>query len=174
MKRIKGLVALFLGAETAEEMKGRGLKLSALFAGAEALDYGLMFVTAGLVSLLKWLSVPEWGIFLALWIGNMAVSGFVVWYCDRVGEGATYVDGARRVIDFVLKKSIVLGVLLELALFLRFLLWNGADQFLMFFRPRLSSWAMKAIVFTLASFTQMAVWTIVYARGYDSIVDLLK
>ncbi|NTW89349.1 MAG: hypothetical protein HGB37_00320 [Candidatus Moranbacteria bacterium] len=169
----KGLL-IFFGVDSPEEMKKKGLVLSAAVPAIKWVDWVLVGATATAVGFLKNQGFPEWGIFLILWVTNMALSASVVIAAEKTSLDLTLMEALRRLIDAAIEKSRVTGLMLESVVLIRLLLWDGADQFVIFLKRRIPNFRLLAVVFVMASAIQMAVWTVLYGLGYDNFSDLFR
>lgn len=165
-------ISVFLGAESVEEMRKKGLTLSLAVPVIRWMDWVLMGATASFVGFLKFHAVPEWVIFLILWILNMVLSASVIFAAVKTGTDLTLMEGLRRLVDAVIGKSKTAGLMLEAVVIGRLLLWDGADQFIVFLKRRIVGVPARVAAFILVSGFQMAVWTVLYGAGYDSLSRL--
>ena len=163
---------LFLGARHATEAKRNSLKIAVAFPVVSWLDWVLVGVAVALVGVLKEYGVADTVVFLILWLGNMLVSGSIVYIGRKTQTDLTLMEGLRRLVDKTTEKTRTTGILLEVFLFFRLLLWDGADQFIVFFDRRLKSTGAKIAVFVAASGIQMAIWTVLFIKGYESLTEL--
>jgi hypothetical protein len=152
----------------------KGAWTATLVPSLRFLDWVLVGITASLYSLLKYYSFTDIGIWVILWILNLIVSGSVVVFNDRYKIDITLMQTLRRLVTAMFNKSQPVGLALETIIFFRLLLWDGADQFIIFFRERLSNGPVQVAVFVAASGLQMFVWTKIYSLGYEGILELLK
>jgi hypothetical protein len=82
--------------------------------------------------------------------------------------------GLRRLINAAIAKSWRNGIILEIMVLIRLLVWDGPACFLIFIRERLGLGGIGLAVLVLASGVQMAVWTFIYSLGYESILGAIK
>lgn len=103
----------------------------------------------------------------------MLISAALIFGNDRLRMDITLMQSLRTLVTATLRRSRWLGLLLEVLLFLRLLLWDGPCQLLIFFRPRLASKPSRLGLFVTASGLQMLVWISIYELGYESVSELL-
>ena len=171
---MKNILLLFLGTRHSQDAKRNSLKLAVAFPATRGLDWLLVGCTAGLVGLLKKINMPDSLIFVILWAGNMLLSGMVVYIGRKTRTDLTLMEGLRRLIDKTIERSKKIGLLIEAVLFIRLIIWDGADQFIIFFDKRLKTMAVKVAVFVLVSGIQMAIWTALFVKGYESLSQLFS
>lgn len=165
------IVDIFLGDKKGKEK--RVVAGTAVFRGGV---WAVVFATAFLVAILRKIGLTYVPIFLILWIGNMILSGSVILANKATKVDFTSMEGTRNLLRKTFEKSKVLGCLLEIWLFLWLLVYAGAEQFIIFFEERFSSRGVKILVFVLASFTYVTIWTLVLmglADGFWSLVRKL-
>ena len=126
------------------------------------------------MGVLRKYNVQDSLIFVILWAGNMLVSGMVVYIGRKTRTDLTLMEGLRRLIDKTIERSKKIGLLIEAVLFIRLIIWDGADQFIIFFDKRLKSSLAKVAVFVLVSGIQMAIWTVLFIKGYESLSELFS
>lgn len=173
-KLAKKFAKFFLGVDDESILMEKGLEVGLLFGALNILDYTLVGVTAVIVGFLRYHELSEVQIFLILWIGNMILSGTTVYAQRKTGIDMTLMEGLRRVVNAAIEKNRTKGLLLESLIITRLIIWNGPDQFILFFHERIVTRGGKAAMFVFASAIQMAVWTGLYSIGYDSFTELFK
>lgn len=139
-----------------------------------ALEWGLVGVTAGLVTFLKYRGLSDMSVWLVLWGLNLLFSAAVVLFNDHFRIDLTLMEALRQLTTTAFNKSRWTGYLMELTVFVRLLLWDGASQLLIYFRERLPSRALRGGFFLTASGLQMFIWAKLYSLGYEGIGDILK
>lgn len=139
-----------------------------------ALEWGLVGVTAGLVTFLKYHSLSDMTVWLILWSLNLLFSVAVILFSNHFRIDLTLMEALRKLTTTASARSKWVGYLMELAVFVRLLLWDGASQLLIYFRERLPSRALRGGFFLAASGLQMFIWLKLYTLGYEGIGDLLK
>jgi len=139
-----------------------------------ALEWGLVGVTAGLVTFLKLRGLSDMAVWLVLWGLNLLFSTAVVLFNDRFRIDLTLMEALRKLTTTAFAKSRWAGYLMEMTVFVRLLLWDGASQLLIYFRERLPSRALRGGFFLAASGLQMFIWAKLYTLDYDGVGDLLK
>lgn len=170
---MKKLIEIFLGSEDLREMKKKGLSMSYLVPSVWILDFVMVGITGVLVAFLqKYMELGYVYIFSILFFGNMIISGAVVYWNSKTETDITMMEGLRRLINFLIEKKLFLGIVVEVIIFFRLLIWDGPDQFIVFFGYRLKSKFSKVAIFTTASFCQMAIWTYAYMKGVESFWDI--
>lgn len=178
MKKIIGFAKIFakifFGIDDPKEMRKRGLTMAVAIPAIRWMDWMLMGATATLVAFLKRFSLGDVVIFFVLWTGNIILSGAVVFANDKSGVDLTAMEAVRRLTDAAIAKSKVTGIILEVLIIFRLLIWDGPDQFIIFLRGRLNSKMTKILVFVSASGFQMAIWTYLYILGYENFTELFK
>jgi hypothetical protein len=139
-----------------------------------ALEWGLVGVTAGLITFLKYRGLSDMSLWLFLWGLNLLFSAAVVLFNDHFRIDLTLMETLRKLTTRASGKSKWAGFLMELAVFFRLLLWDGASQLLIYFRERLPSRVLRNGLFLAASGLQMFIWLKLYSLGYENVGDLLK
>ena len=172
MESVRAFFRVFFGTEDGGEMKRKGLFLAVLFPSYYWISYLLVGLTGTFVGFLKYYEFADLTIFFILWIANMIYSGSVVFASDKSGLDFTLMEALRRFVDKGIERSKFMGYLAEIGILVYLLVWEGPDQFILFFRSRLSSMTAKVWVFVFASGFQMAVWTIVFVIGYEYFVSM--
>lgn len=158
----------------AEKARRSGWWLAVLVPSFYLAEWLLAGATATLFSFLKYQGLPLRQIWLIFWGANLIVSAAILLGNDRLQLDITLMQTLRRVVTATQRRSRRLGLLLEAALFLRLLLWNGACQLLIFFRARLALKTQRFCLFVAASGLQMLVWTKIYDLGYESVAELVN
>ncbi len=165
---------IFFGAESIEEMKKRGLALSLAVPAFRWADWALVGATATLVAFLKQFNLSDLAIFAVLWIGNILLSWSIVFANSKSEIDFTLMEGLRRLINVSLEKSKLTGTILEALIFMRLLIWDGADHIVIFFNHKLSSKLLKATTLIVCSAIQMSIWTVLYVYGYNNFLELFE
>jgi hypothetical protein len=160
-------------------MRKRGLSMALIVPAIRWGEWALLGATGTLVIILK--SANFWGyeltdleIFFILWIGNMLIEASMVWFNDKVDVDVTLMEGLRRLVDTAFLKSKIAGLIIEIIVVIRLVVWDGSGYFIIFFRDRLSKKATQLAFFVLASGFQMAIWTALYVAGYKGFSELFK
>jgi hypothetical protein len=174
---MKKFLQIFFGVSSVEEMRKRGLSMALIIPAIRWGEWALLGATGALVTVLKSVSfwgfqVTDIGIFLILWIGNMAIEASMVWFNDKVDVDVTLMEGLRRLVDNAFLKSKIAGLIIETIVVIRLVVWDGSGYFIIFFRDRLSKKATQLVLFVLASGFQMAIWTALYVAGYEGFLEL--
>lgn len=151
----------------------QGLWLAFLVPSFYLAEWLLAGVAAAFFSFLKFRGLSPVRIWLLLWGANMLISAVLIFGNDRLRMDITLMQSLRNLVTAALRRSRWLGLLLEVLLFLRLLLWDGPCQLLIFFRPRLASQTGRLCLFVTASGLQMLVWIKIYDLGYESVTELL-
>lgn len=159
---------------TAGNARRSGLWLAVLVPSFYLGEWLLAGAAATTFSFLKYQGLPLRQIWLIFWGANLILSAAILLGNDRLQMDITLMQTLRRVVDATQRRSRWLGLLLEAALFLRLLLWNGACQLLIFFRARVTSRTRRSCLFVAASGLQMLVWTKIYDLGYESVTELVS
>lgn len=170
MGSMKKVLALILGANDWEEIRKKGLKLAIFVPAIRWVDWVAVGVTATLVVFLKQLHLSDVEIFFILWIGNVLYSGAIVLFNDAIQADILLMGALRRLIDMLIAKRKMAGFFIEGIILTRLLVWDGPDNFILFFRDRLKTRSQKIFTFVIASGLQMAVWTFIYVSGYKALV----
>jgi hypothetical protein len=171
----RALVAVVPGGEYDDhELVRKGALTAILVPAVYLMDWLLVGATVGIYAWLRHLGLGDVGIWLTLWAGNILLSGAVVLGGDRLGVDITLMETVRRLVDASLRRSWLIGTLVEAALVGRLLIWDGPDQFIIFFRRRLPWQWLRGAVFVAASGFQMYVWGKIYSLGYDGIGNLVR
>lgn len=169
VKIIKFFFGIVFGTQDVCEMKKKGAVLAFVF----PVFYWLNWVTVGAtfsgVSFLKHWGFSNLGVFLALWGANMLYSGSIVFLSDKSKVDFTLMEASRRLINKGIEKSQIVGYLTEGLVLFWLLIWEGPDQFILFFRSRIKTLLVKIIVFIVASGIQMAIWSRIYIFGYNTL-----
>lgn len=139
-----------------------------------ALELALVGVTAGLVTFLKHRDLSDMAVWLVLWGLNLLFSAAVVLFSNHFRIDLTLMEALRKLTTTASAKSKLAGYLMELTVFVRLLLWDGASQLLIYFRERLPSRALRGGFFLAASGLQMFIWLKLYTLGFEGVSDLLK
>lgn len=139
-----------------------------------AMEWGLVGATSGLVAYLKYHSITDSTIWLVLWGLNLLFSAFVVFTNDQLRVDFTFMESIRNFTTAAANRSKIAGAIIEIAVFLRLLLWDGASQLLLYFRVRLPSKSLRLLFFVGSSGVQMFIWAKLYSLGYDSVADAIK
>ena len=137
-------------------------------------EWLLVAASASLFAWLKFRGLPATGIWLLFWAANLAVSTVFLACNDRVQVDFTLMQALRRGTELATGRCRWCGLVLEVALCLRLLLWEGPCQLLIYLRPRLPSPAWQVPLLVAASGVQMLIWTRVYILGYAGIGELLQ
>ena len=137
-------------------------------------EYLWLLATAALVSYLKFCGISESLIFFVLWIVNMALCFLDLYIYDRTKVDFTLAAGFRRTTDALLEKSVIAGAILEFLFTVRLVFWDGASQYSIYIKRRVTSSKARFAIFTLTSLIQMAVWTYLLSRGYDKFMPFVK
>lgn len=158
-----------------DNTRTKNLALTAILAPSfYALEWGLVGVTAGLVTFLKYHGLSDMALWLVLWGLNLLFSAAVVLFNDHFRIDLTLMEALRKLTTTAFTKSRRAGYLMELTVFVRLFLWDGASQLLIYFRERLPSRALRGGFFLAASGLQMFIWVKLYSLGYESVGDILK
>lgn len=136
-------------------------------------EWLLVAATASIYSWLRHIDCPQLGIWLLFWVGNLLLSAIFIACNDLLRIDMTLMQGLRRLTDLTRRRSAWFGLLLELGILIRLLIWDGPCQLLIYCRARLPSPTLQLVTLILSSGIQMFVWTKLYALGYDGIGDLL-
>lgn len=169
VETMKSFFSLVFGTQDVNEMKKKGAVLAFVFPAFYWLNWVTVGITFSGVSLLKHCGLSNLGVFLVLWGANMLYSGSIVFLSDKSKVDFTLMEASRRLIDKGIEKSQIVGYLAEGLVFFWLLIWEGPDQFILFFRSRIKTLPAKIIVFVMASCIQMAIWSRIYIFGYDTI-----
>lgn len=157
------------------DTRKKNLALTAILAPSfYALEWGVVGVTAGLVTFLKYRGLSDLSLWLILWGLNLLFSAAVVLFNDHFRIDLTLMETLRKLTTRASGKSKWAGYLMELVVFFRLLLWDGASQLLIYFRERLPSRVLRSGFFLAASGLQMFIWIKLYSLGYEGVGDLLK
>lgn len=171
---MKALAKIFFGVDSYAEMKKRGFSMALIVPAIRWSEYMIMGATATLVAILKAWGLAELSIFFIIWIGNLIISASIVKFNDSTEVDVTLMESLRRLVDAAFQRSKFAGVVIEILVLIRLIIWDGAPYFIIFFRKRLEKKSTQLMLFITVSFVQMAVWTLLYSRGYDGFSDLLK
>ncbi|OPY78766.1 MAG: hypothetical protein A4E65_02124 [Syntrophorhabdus sp. PtaU1.Bin153] len=171
---VRRFAKIFFGAESPDEMKRKGIAMAVAIPAVRWIDWILAGLTATLVAFFKEKGLGNVLIFFILWLGNIALSGAIVFANDKTKIDLTAMEAIRRLVDAAIAKSKFTGVILEILILGRLLIWDGPDQFIIFFRFRLKNPIAKIILFILASGFQMMIWTFLYILGYENFKELFK
>ncbi len=136
------------------------------------LEWILIPATVSIFALLKERGWSDNQIWMVLWSANLAFSASIVFSNDRLGIDLTLMQALRRLVSATTGRSRWLGLLLEVLVFVRLLVWDGACQLLIFFRSRLSTRTGRGLFLIAASGLQMFIWARFYALGYDGVAAL--
>ena len=159
---------------TKNSCRPKGLLLATLVPSFYLAEWLLVATTA---SSFTWFRIQGYSneqIWLLFWVANLLISVAFITCNDLLGVDITLMQGLRKLTTATLRRSICFGILLELAVFIRLLLWDGPCQLLIYWRARLPSTPHQIIFLIVASGIQMFVWARIYALGYDGIGDLLS
>ena len=137
-------------------------------------EWLLVSLSAAVYAGLRSQGLSTQAIWLLLWAANLAISGGFVLCNDRWQVDLTLMEGLRRLINATGCRRHWLGRSLEIAIFVRLLIWDGPCQLLIFFRERLPSRAARMGFFIATSGLQMLLWSQLYAVGYDHLGALLN
>ena len=166
--------SVFLLPDENESLVEKGKKTGVAAILFSAYHYGIMMPAAlGIVAALKFWNCPYFAIFFIMWILN-ALNGWliVLKINDKTKRDMTLMEGTRRMVDAVIEKNKVAGILLE-AYWLFRLIFGTVLATDNFSRPRINKHkALVAIIFLIAAGMQMLLWTAVYYKGYDSLSQL--
>ncbi len=171
---MKTLARIFFGVESFAEMKKRGFSMMLMVPAIRWGEWALLGITGSVVVSLKAAGVGNIAIFFILWIGNLVIEAAMVKFNDSTTIDITLMEGLRRLVDAAFKKSAVAGIVIEILVVIRLLVWDGSAYFIIFFRNRLPNKFMKISTFILAAGFQMAVWTGLYVLGFESFTELVK
>lgn len=170
----KKFLQIFLGVQNLEEMKKQGLMLSLAVPAFRWADWAVLVATGTFVVILKNLGISDIGIFLILWILNVVFEYLIIKGNDKIKVDFTLMEGLRRLVDVVIAKSRPTGVILEIAIFLRLLIWDGSAFVVIFFNHKLRTITIRLAVLVIGSAIQMSVWTTLYILGYNSFSDMIS
>lgn len=162
---IEKILVLLFGASSWQEIRERGLKMAILIPAMHWIDWLMVAATASVVLALKQAHYSTMSIFFILWVGNMILSGAIVWLNDVSRADVLLMEALRRGVNLLIQKYPYFGYLVEGLLIIRLVFWDGPDNFILFFRERLRSRLQKVGVFIFVSGLQMAVWTMIYVAG---------
>lgn len=158
-----------------QKLRSRNMVQTALLAPSlYAIEWGLVGGATVIVSFLKYHGLSETTIWLILWGLNLLFSGAVVVFNDRFRIDITLMEALRKLTNAASRKSRLAGYFLELAVFIRLLLWDGPCQLLIYFRERIPSSSLRGCFFVGADGFQMFIWVKLYILGYESVGDLLR
>jgi len=157
-----------------ERRSGKLLLTAILAPSFYAMEWALVGVTAGLVTFLKYRGLSDMALWFALWGLNLLFSAAVVIFSDRFRIDLTLMEALRKLTNATSRKSRLAGYFMELAIFIRLLLWDGPSQLLIYFRERIPSSMLRGCLFVGAGGLQMLIWVKLYIVGYENIGDLLK
>lgn len=149
------------------------LLLAALVPTFYLTEWLLLAVSATLFGWLKLQGLSTTEIWLAFWAGNLALACFFIRCNDRLGVDITLMQALRRWTEFSGNRTPWVGGLLEGAICVRLLLWEGPCQLLIYLRRRLTSRAAQLALLVAASGLQMFIWVQVYTLGCGGITDLI-
>ena len=164
---LKKFLQIFLGTQSVEEMRQKGVVLTLAVPALRWADWVAMGIVASIVAVMKKAGWSNLEVFVALWGLNLLYSGGIVILGDALNSDITLMQGLRRLVSAVFEKSFKAGLILEIIILFRLLVWDGPDQFIIFFRDRLNGRNAKIGVFVVASAIQMGIWTFVYVAGYE-------
>jgi len=151
-----------------------GLLLAALVPSFYFVEWLLVAGSATLFAWLHYRGIPTGTIWLLLWGGNLILSTGFILCNDRLRVDLTLMQTLRRLTDAAIHRSRWPGLLLEAAVCLRLLLWDGPCQLLIFLRRRLPARWARIVLLLTASALQMWLWATLYALGYDGIGDFIS
>ena len=160
-------------SKAVDSSQGKAVLTAILAPSFFVMEWGLVGVTAALVSFLKFRGLSDVVIWLTLWALNLLFSGAVVLLNDRTSIDFTLMETSRRWTNAAAKKSKWVGYIIELIVFIRLLLWDGPCLLVIYFKERLPSGVLRAAVFVGASGFQMFIWAQLYILGFESIGDLM-
>lgn len=170
----KKLAQIFFGVQSVEEMKRQGLALSLAVPAFRWADWALVGVTGVFVVALKGLGISDIGIFLILWLANILIELLVVKINDKTKIDFTLMEGLRRLANAATQKSKTTGVMLEMVVFIRLLIWDGSAFVVIFFNHKFRTFPKKFLVLVVCSGIQMLAWTTLYIFGYNSFTDMVS
>ena len=172
-RKLLAFVAVDAGL-TDESLIKKGAATAILFPSFRFLEWLLVAATATIFSLFKYYGISDYTIWFILWTLNLILSGSVILFNDYIKVDITLMQTARKFINALIERKKIMGYLLELAIVLRLLFWDGPDQLFIFFRERLRSKVVQVCFFTISSGFQMFVWAKIYSYGYDGISEIIK
>jgi len=152
----------------------RGLLLAALVPSFYLAEWLLVAATASCFTYFRIQGYSNEQIWLLFWVANLLISSAFLTCNDLLGVDITLMQGLRKLTDATLRRSIWFGILLELVVFIRLLLWDGPCQLLIYWRSRLPSTPSQIVFLIVASGIQMFVWAKIYTLGYNGIGELLS
>lgn len=159
--------------ETLTSQRHGTLLLATLVPSFYLAEWLLVAATASIFSWLRHLGTSQQLIWLLFWAGNLIVSAAFILCNDLLRVDITLMQGLRKLTEATSRRASWFGLLLEVGLFVRLLLWDGPCQLLIYFRSRLPSVSLQITLLIIASGIQMFVWTKLYLLGYDGIGELL-
>jgi len=151
-----------------------GLLMATLVPSFYLAEWLLVAATASSFTWFRLRGYSNEQIWLLFWAANLLISVLFITCNDLLRVDITLMQGLRKLTDATHRRSIWFGILLELAVFIRLLLWDGPCQLLIYWRARLPSTPRQIIFLIVASGIQMLVWAQIYALGYDGIGELLS
>jgi hypothetical protein len=134
-------------------------------------------LVAATASAFAWLRARGWSereIWLLFWGANLLVSGGLILCNDLLRIDLTLMRGLRRLTETARRHNRWVGLVLEGAVCVRLLFWDGPCQLLIYCRQRLPSGLAQTAFCALASAIQTFVWTKVFILGGDGLGVLLQ
>ncbi|MEI7890852.1 MAG: hypothetical protein WCI36_02690 [bacterium] len=153
-------------------MKKRGLSMMLIVPAIRWGEWMLLGATGAAVVALKAWGVGDVSIFFLLWAGNLLIEWCLIAFNDSTDVDVTLMEGLRRLVDKAFEQSLILGIVIEILVVVRLIIWDGAAYFIIFFQKRLVRKSLKISLFVFSCGLQMAVWTVLYIYGYESFSDL--
>jgi hypothetical protein len=95
-------------------------------------------------------------------------------FSDKTKSDFTLMEGLRNSANLLYGESKIAGISFEVLAAAKFILWDGPDRMLIFFRGRVSGRTGRIVIFVLSSGVQMLIWAKLYSLGYDSVIEFVK
>lgn len=139
-----------------------GFSFSALF-GAEWLAVAAaQSLVTYLVTCNPLWTWTEFRIWLLLWAADMLFAGLIILTSNNTDSDPTLMVHSRRFVDLAFKKSLISGIIIELAFFAYNLIWAETSSFYIFFRKRMGSFPLRILGFVIVACIKMRIWARIY------------
>lgn len=168
-KILKEIVNVFMGKNKGKE-KQMAVAVPAFRGGM----WLIVLATASLVVVLQKIGLNYFEILLILWIGNMIFERGVIEISEKSQADPTSMEGTRNLVLKIFEISKVAGTIAEVIAFFVLVVYSGAGQFIIFFQSVFSSRKTKILIFVLVSFTNIAIWTLIFVGVADGLLGLLE
>jgi hypothetical protein len=135
-----------------------------------AADYGLTFVSAAIVALMKALGFSFFWAFIAMWTFDFVVAGAFIVFYEKTGEDLSLGEDLRRATDTIHKTSRLAGYATMVLVIGQAIVWTGPEKIITFFRKEIGTIPRIIVILLVLTAIQAVIWTMIYGFGYDLLM----